>query len=83
MLVKGTYELGRRDEHKREERRDRKEEGERRRGEERRGEEKRGEEKGGEKKDIEKDGTRWMECSRWHLHQWEVLKQVGWQDDST
>ena len=50
---------------------------------ERRGEEKRGEEKGGEKKDIEKDGTRWMECSRGHLHQWEVLKQVGWQDDST
>ena len=46
------------------------------------GEERRGEEKGGEKKDIEKDGTRWMECSRWHLHQWEVLKQVGWQDDS-
>ena len=52
-------------------------------GEERRGEEKRGEEKGGEKKDIEKEGIRWMECSRWHLHQWEVLKQVGWQDDST
>ena len=52
-------------------------------GEESRGEEKRGEEKGGEKKDIEKDGTRWMECSRWHLHQWEVLKPVGWQDDST
>ena len=52
-------------------------------GEESRGEEKRGEEKGGEKKDIGKDGTRWMECSRWHLHQLAILKKVGWQDDST
>ena len=38
-----------------------------------RGEERRRERKKGE---TGKERTRWMECSRWHLHQFEVLQKV-------
>ena len=45
---------------------------------EERGEERRGQ----ERREKEKDGTRWMVCSRWPIHL-ELVKKVGWPDDST